>query len=145
MTLFTIATAVWIGAIVFQSAIVAPAVFATLNETAARAFLRTLFPRFFRFGLVCGALMLASLVLAGTVAGWSATTAGLAAGALLMTLLGATSLALVPRINAARDAGPDGATRFKRLHRASVLSTLAVLAIGIALIAVVGLNAAEGL
>ena len=144
-TLFTIAAAVWIGAIVFQSAVVAPAVFAVLSETEARGFLRILFPRFFRLGLVCGALMLASLVLSGSVAGWSAAMAGLAAGALLMTLLGAISLALVPRINAARDAGADGASRFKRLHGASVLLTLAILVVGIALIAVVALHAVQGL
>ena len=67
----TISAGVWIGAIVFQSAVVAPAVFVDLDEAAARSFLRTLFPRFFRLGLVCGALMLAALLGFGVFAGWT--------------------------------------------------------------------------
>lgn len=142
--LFTIAAAVWIGAIVFQSAIVAPAVFVDLDEAAARSFLRTLFPRFFRLGLVCGALMLASLVLAGSLGGWSATGVVLAAGTATMFALGGISLALVPHINAARDQGDAGAGRFRRLHGASVLLTIGVLLIGIALLALVAARAAPG-
>jgi len=41
--------------------------------------------------------------------------------------LAAGSLALVPRINAARDAGPAGAARFRRLHGLSVAINLAML------------------
>jgi uncharacterized membrane protein len=142
---FTVAAAVWVGAIVFQSAIVAPAVFGDLDETQARSFLRTLFPRFFRLGIVCGAVMLTSVGLFGMLGGWSATAATLAAGAMLMTLLAVASLALVPHINGARDAGSAGATRFRRLHGASVMLTLAVLLVGIALLVIVALHAARGL
>ncbi len=55
--LLIIPAATWLGSIVFQTAVVAPAVFVNLDEATARKFLRTVFPRFYRLGLVCGALM----------------------------------------------------------------------------------------
>lgn len=144
-SVMTISAAVWIGAIVFQSAIVAPAVFVDLDETAARSFLRTLFPRFFRLGLVCGALMLAALLAIGVVVGWTATAIALASIAGVMIVLETVSLALVPHINAARDAGEAGAAKFERLHRTSVLLTVAILLLGIAFLAIVAALAAAGI
>ncbi len=144
-TLMTIAAGTWTGAIVFQSAVVAPAVFVDLDEAAARSFLRTLFPRFFRLGLVCGALMLAALLGLGVAAGWTATTIVLAAMTSVMIVLEAISLALVPHINAARDAGQAGEARFTRLHRTSVLLTVVILLLGIAFLAIVAARAAAGI
>lgn len=143
--LMTISAGVWIGTIVFQSAVVAPAVFVDLDEAAARSLLRTLFPRFFRLGLVCGVLMLAALLGFGIVAGWTATTGALASMASVMIVLEAISLALVPHINAARDAGQAGQARFERLHRASVLLTVTILLLGIAFLAIVAARAAVGI
>ncbi len=143
--LMTISAGTWTGAIVFQSAVVAPAVFVDLDEAAARSFLRALFPRFFRLGLVCGALMLAALLGLGVVAGWTATTIALASMTSIMIVLEAISLALVPRINAARDAGQAGEARFARLHRISVLLTVVILLLGIAFLAIVAARAAAGI
>ena len=142
---FTLAASAWLGAIVFQSAVVAPAVFAELDDAAARAFLRTLFPRFFRLGLVCGALMIASLVASVTAEGWSTTLAALAAVSAVMIVLNAISLAMVPHINAARDAGEAGDTPFRRLHRTSVLLTLAVMVLGTAALVIIAAHAAAGI
>ena len=142
--LLTISAGVWTGAIVFQSAVVAPAVFVDLNEAAARAFLRTLFPRFFRLGLICGALMLTGLLGLGAVAGWTTTVVVLACGTIVMIILEAISLAMVPHINAARDAGEAGHAKFTRLHRSSVLLTVAILLLGITILAVVAARAAAG-
>ena len=140
----TISAGVWIGAIVFQSAVVAPAVFVDLDEAGARAFLRTLFPRFFRLGLICGALMLAGLLGLGVVAGWTATVVVIASGTIVMVTLEAISLAMVPHINAARDAGEAGRLKFTRLHRTSVLLTVAILLLGIAILSTVAARAAAG-
>ena len=133
----TISAGVWIGAIVFHSAVVAPTVFVDLDEAAARSFLRTLFPRFFRFGLACGALMLAALVGLSRVVDWTATLVFLMAGTGVMMILETISLAMVPHINAARDAGQAGHAKFARLHRTSVLLTVVILLLGIAILAVV--------
>ncbi len=140
----TIAAGVWVGAIVFQSAVVAPAVFVHLDEASARSFLRTLFPRFFRFGLTCGALMLAGVVGYGAAAGWSATLILLAAGTGVMIALESISLAMVPHINAARDAGEFGRAKFARLHRTSVLLTVTILLLGVLILAVFAAGAAAG-
>jgi hypothetical protein len=134
-TLLLIAAAgAWIGAIVFQSAVVAPTVFVDLDESAARVFLRRLFPRFFKLGLVCGALMLAGLALVGFDA---PNALPIAALTVAMLVLEAASLWMVPAINAARDAGEAGKARFDRLHRLSVLFTVVILLLGIGVIALV--------
>ena len=60
-----------------------------------------------------------------------------------MTVLAIISLALVPRINAARDEGEAGAARFESLHRLSVLLTVLILLAGIVvLVLIAGLAAA---
>jgi hypothetical protein len=133
-TLLTVAAGVWIGAIVFQSAIVAPTVFVDLDESAARGFLRRLFPRFFKLGLVCGGLMLAGLALAGFDMPQGRAIAALT---VVMLVLEAASLWMVSAINAARDAGAAGKARFDRLHRLSVLFTVLILVLGIAVIGLV--------
>lgn len=133
-TLLLVAAGTWVGAIVFQSAVVAPTVFVDLDESAARAFLRRLFPRFFKLGLVCGVLMLAGLALVGFDAPNAALIAALTT---VMLVLEAISLWMVPAINAARDAGEAGKTRFENLHRLSVLFTVLILLLGIGVIAVV--------
>jgi len=143
--ILTVSAGIWVGAIVFQSAVVAPAVFVDLDEDAGRSFLRTLFPRFFRLGLACGALMLASVLSFAFFSGWSATAGILASVTSIMILLEAISLAMVPHINAARDAGEAGHAKFTRLHRTSVLLTLAILLLGITLLAMVAASAAPGM
>ena len=97
-------------------------------------FLRGLFPRFYRLGLVCGGLMLAGLALLSIRYGSDGWLSTLVAVTLVMVLLEAGSLTLVPRINAARDAGAEGARRFDRLHRLSVSLTIVVLILGATLL-----------
>lgn len=140
-SLVTISTAVWVGAIVFQAAVVAPSVFATLEESQAHMLLRTLFPRFFRLGLACGSVMLASVLVLIAVEGGNSALAGLAGVVLIMLLLAGMALRMVPSINAARDAGAAGRTRFDRLHQLSVLLTVSMLALGVAVL--IGLSDAR--
>lgn len=137
-TLLLIAAAgTWIGAIVFQSAVVAPTVFVDLDESTARVFLRRLFPRFFRLGLICGVLMLVGLALVGFDAPNALPIAALTAA---MLILEAASLWMVPAINAARDAGAAGKARFDRLHRLSVLFTVVILFLGIGVLALISVG-----
>jgi len=134
--LITLATATWVGAILFQSAVVAPAVFAELDGDSARRFLRALFPRFYRLGLVCGALMAAGIVTLVGSTGWSRPLVLLALATSAMILLQALSLWMVPHISAARDA--EAAARFGRLHRLTVLLTVVVLLFGLCILGVIG-------
>lgn len=143
--LFLIALSTWVGTIVFQSAIVAPAVFVALETESARRFLRTLFPRFFRLGIVCGSIMIAGTVALGMLAGWSGRLPAIAGLSTVMLLLQIVSLKMVPWINAARDAGKSAATRFHVLHRRSVVLTVIVLLLGTTALGIVGASAVTGL
>lgn len=143
--LLTISAATWVGAILFQSVIVAPAVFVDLDMGSARRFLRTLFPRFYRLGVGCGLLMAAGILMLVGFAGRSSSLLAVAAATALMLVLELISLWLVPRINAARDAGEAAAGRFERLHRLSVILTVIILLLGIAVLSFVGVKAAPGL
>jgi hypothetical protein len=137
---FIIAIATWVGAIVFQSAVVAPTVFATVDESQARAFLRALFPRFFRLGLACGAIMTVSIAASAWMSGWTAALSILSGLTAAMLAFEAGSLWLVPHINAARDAGDAGVARFQTLHRLSVLFTVIILLLGIVVLTVIALS-----
>lgn len=139
--LITIATGTWVGAILFQSAAVAPVVFTELERDAARRCLRSLFPRFYRMGLGCGGIMLAAVAFGALLAGWSNSLRVIAAATSLMLVLQYASLRLVPRINSARDAGETGNRLFERLHRLSVAMTVVVLLLGILILSVIGANA----
>ena len=143
--LFLIALSTWVGTVVFQSAIVAPAVFAALEADSARRFLRTLFPRFYRLGILCGASMMAGIIALGLVAGWSGRLPAIATLSAIMLLLQIVSLKMVPSINAARDAGEAGASRFHKLHRLSVGLTVIVLLLGIIALGIVGTSAVTAL
>lgn len=134
LILTQLAAAVWVGAIVFQSFIVAPLVFRRLRPDPAQAFLRAVFPRFFRLGIACGGLVMVGLTTAAVAANGAAMPTWLFAAAATMTAAAAWALALIPGINAARDAGAAGATRFRRLHGLSVGLTLLNLALGISVL-----------
>ncbi|MFK8031292.1 MAG: DUF4149 domain-containing protein [Gammaproteobacteria bacterium] len=145
LAILTTAAAVWIGAIVFQSAIVAPVVFVNLDEASARVFLRTLFPRLFKLGLACGAIMAASLAYVGYASGWTTAITTIALAIVLMVVFGAASLAMVRHINAAKDAGSAGVARFKQLHRANVSLTMLILLLGIFVLYLIAHRASLGL
>lgn len=114
-----------VGVVVFQTAILAPTVFKTLEAEPAGRLLRALFPRFFRLLAVLGAATLASLWLSGGGTGLRYLLAG------LTVVLSIACAALVPATNRARDA--DDRAAFRRLHTASVVMTLAILLANLAL------------
>jgi len=103
-------TAAQVGVIATVSVLVAPMVFRALEPSAAGAFLRRLFPRYF---VTAAGLALAAAVLAAWGGSWGVALA-LAGDAACF----AGARALVPWINAAKDRGD---ARFGQLHRASTL------------------------
>ncbi len=133
LSIANLVVAVQVGAIVFHSAVVAPTVFRQLDEASARRFLRTIFPSFYRLGLYCGVIATVALAVAAPGSDSSLILACLA-GAIVMTILEVASLRLTPVINAARDRGEVQHARFERLHRLSVVLTLIVLLLGIAIL-----------
>ena len=102
------------GAILFQTAIVAPVVFTTLDAENASKFLRKIFPRFFMVIFILGisALIVSSVFLSiqGIV------IAAVTAISMIISYL------VVPATNKARD--EDRSTAFRRLHTLTVVLTL---------------------
>jgi hypothetical protein len=105
-----------LGAMLFFAAVVTPLVFAHFPEADAGAFIRRLFPRYYDVLAIVTAL--GSLFALGSVVG--------ALMSAVMVLFVVSRFWLMPRINAARDAGREA--RFALLHRASVLINLVQMA-----------------
>lgn len=114
-----------VGVVVFQTAILAPTVFKTLEPEAAGRLLRALFPRFFRLLAALGATTSLALWLSDDGTALRYLLAG------LTVVLPTVCAALVPATNRARDA--DDRPGFRRLHTASVVMTLVVLLANLAL------------
>lgn len=136
-SIYLVAMTAWVGSILFFSFAVAPIIFKVLGAEAGGRFVRALFPRYYLWGAICGAVALPSFVavplsfpeLRGLWVGVQAMV--ILAGTLVMLYCGNS---LTPAINAARDAGPDSNARFDRLHRLSVRLNGLVLILGLGLL-----------
>lgn len=136
-SVYVLALAAWVGSLLFFSFGVAPIIFRVLGAEAGGRFVRALFPRYYAWGAVSGAIALPAYLgvplsfpeLRGPMVGVQALV--ILAGTLSM-LYGGNSL--TPAINAARDAGPEGKARFDRLHRRSVRLNGLVLVLGVGLL-----------
>ena len=134
---YLIALAAWVGSVLFFSFGVAPILFKVLGAEAGGRFVRALFPRYYLWGAIAGAVALPAYLgvplsfpeYRGPRVAVEALT--IVAGTLIM-LYGAN--ALVPAINAARDAGLAEHARFDRLHRRSVRLNALVMVLGLALL-----------
>jgi len=119
-------TALLLGGMVFYALFMTPLVFAKLERPVAAQFLRAVFPIYYQVMTVLAVLSALPI--------WyrmeAITLAGVAAAFVLVKVM------LLPPINRARDARDAGdtmgETRFKRLHRLSVLINLAqMIAVGV--------------
>lgn len=112
--------AVWLGAIILFSFVVAPTVHGVLEKQDAARLLRNLFPRYYALGIVCGA----AGILTGLAAG---ADLRVTAPLVIATVLTAYARqVLAPALDAARSAADDDT--FERLHVTSVRMNLVVLA-----------------
>jgi multisubunit Na+/H+ antiporter MnhB subunit len=131
-SIYLVALAAWLGAILFVSFGLAPIIFKVLDGPNAAKFVRAMFPRYYVWGATAGAIALPAVLggplafpadLRGPIVGLQAGL--ILAGILIMLYCGNS---LTPAINAARDRGPDQAAHFSQLHRRSVwLNGLAML------------------
>ena len=121
LTLFLIS--IWVGSIIFFSAIIAPTVFKALDEKNAGIFLRAFFPKYYIFGIILGFIAL--------ILGIKAMSLILVSMVVAMILLSIISRLMIPAINTARDMGVEGVSRFKKLHTLSVFLNILTLIIGL--------------
>jgi uncharacterized membrane protein len=136
-SVYLFALAAWVGSILFFSFAVAPVIFRVLGAEAGGRFVRALFPKYYAWGVVCGAIALPALVAAPLAfpeykGYWVGVQAMLILAGILIFLYCGNSL--TPAINAARDEGPAGAERFDRLHKRSVRLNAVALLLGLVLI-----------
>lgn len=132
---YLLSLAVWVGSLVFFSFVAAPAVFRALPREAAGQAVAAIFPTYYALGWVAGGLALAATLAGAALAGvWTRALlwrAGLLALMLALSLY--AGLVLLPRVRAARAAGDEAARM--RAHRAAVALNLAVIASGVAVVA----------
>jgi uncharacterized membrane protein len=136
-SIYVIALAAWVGAILFFSFAVAPLTSRVLGPEIGGKFVRAIFPRYYAWGAIAGAVALPAYVAVplcypeyrGPMIGLQAM---LILGCILVMLYAGNSL--TPSINAARDAGPESQVRFDRLRRRSVQLNALVLVAGIGLL-----------
>ena len=136
-SVYVIALTSWFGSILFFSFGVAPIIFQALSPESAARFVRTLFPRYYLWGAISGAIALPAS-LGGPLThnelrgpGVAVQAFAILGGILVMLYCGNT---LTPQINAARDQGPAGKPRFDALHRRSVQLNSLVLLMGLGLL-----------
>ena len=122
----TVLISIWIGVIVFFSAIIAPTVFKTLDEKSAGVFLRAFFPKYYLFAIVIGLAALALIMI------FNIEMSNILYIAIVsMTILSIISRFMIPMINNARDMGEKGKQKFNRLHALSVSLNVITLLIGL--------------
>ena len=122
----TVLISIWIGVIVFFSAIIAPTVFKTLDEKSAGVFLRAFFPKYYLFAIVIGLAALALIMI------FNIEMSNILYIAIVsMTVLSIISRFMIPIINNARDMGEKGKQKFNRLHALSGSLNVITLVIGL--------------
>ena len=122
----TVLISIWVGVIIFFSAIIAPTVFKTLDEKSAGVFLRAFFPKYYLFAIVIGLAALALIMI------FDIKVSNILYIAIVsMTILSIISRFMIPMINNARDMGENGKEKFNRLHMLSVSLNVITLVIGL--------------
>ena len=144
--IFLLSWGLWIGSIVFFSFLVAPTAFGALEVENAGKFMRTVFPRYYLLGLLCGLVLLAS---GGALIGthcWPSKGGAIVLSMVLgmMVIVLWARQRLLPRMDSLReeayrarekdddDGREEVLARWQRLHRLSVRLNLLVLLLGLA-------------
>jgi hypothetical protein len=134
---YVIALSAWVGSTLFFSFGVAPIIFRELGAEMGGKFVRVLFPRYYLWGAISGAVALPAFVAGplcyqeyrGPMVGVQALAV---IGGILAMLYGGNSL--TPAINRARDCRPVDHEQFERLHRRAVWLNAVTMVLGLVLL-----------
>jgi hypothetical protein len=136
-SVYVLAMSAWTGSTLFFSFVVSPTIFRVLGPEAGARFVRALFPRYYMWGAIAGAVALPAYVAAPLCfPEYRGTGVGIQAMVILtctLVMLYAGN-SLTQAINAAGDAGPGANAQIKRLHRGTVGFNAFVLASGVGLL-----------
>lgn len=137
--LLLLALGIWLGSIIFFSFVVAPVLFRVLSPSDAGKVVRAVFPVYYLIGMGCGVVAVLTLWGLTSGPGWAPATLWQVGLLLVMVLINLYARqSLMPRINAARDAGQMQQQQFDRLHRQSVILNGVVLLLGLIVMALIG-------
>ncbi len=136
-SVYLVALAVWIGSSMFFWFGIAPIIFSVLGGETGGKFVRAVFPRYYLWGAIAGAVALPAYVAGplcyheyrGTMVGVQALA--IISGILIM-LYGGNSL--TPAIDQASGGGQGGRERLERLHRRAVGLNVFVTVVGLSLL-----------
>ena len=138
--LYRLAIACWIGGACLFTFVLTPIIFKSFNRDMAGGIVGALFPGYFKWGLLWGAIALAAILMSPTVK-HRTIAAVIIAGMLALTLVQAIVIepkaaALKREITSFETTSKDDPqrVRFRKLHGISAVSNLAVIGGGIVLI-----------
>ena len=114
----TFLSGIIVGMIIFQSSVIAPTIFSTLDEKNAGKIIRNIFPKLFKIIAFMGFYMtIASILINSDLINQVAYVITF----LLMTI----NFLIIPETNKSRDEGNN--KKFRFLHSISVLTTMLIL------------------
>ena len=139
-SLYFLAIACWVGGAALFTFVLTPVIFRSYNRDMAGGIVGVLFPGYFYWGLVCGAVALVVVLLSPAIRHRTLVAAILVA---MLTLTSVQSFVIEPKAAALKQAIPSFETtpkddplrvQFSKLHAVSAASNLAVIGGGMVLI-----------
>ena len=136
---YRLALALWVGGAALFTFILTPALFKSFDRDTAGNIVGVLFPGYFRWGLVLGAITLFCLLL---VRGWQWVTSAIIV-VIMLLMTSVQAFVIEPQAAAIKKEIPSFVTtpadhplrqKFKKLHGISAVGNLGVIGGGIALI-----------
>ena len=138
--LYRLAIACWVGGTSMFTFILTPTIFKSFNRDVAGGIVGVLFPGYFKWGLVCGVIALATVFMSSTV---KHKTICAVIIAVMLAITSVQAFVIEPKATALKNAIPSFETtpkddplriQFGKLHGVSAAGNLVVIGGGIALI-----------
>ena len=139
--LYRLAIACWVGGTSLFTFVLTPTIFKSYNRDTAGGIVGVLFPGYFKWGLVCGVIALATIFMSSTV---KRKTIAVVIILVMLAITSVQAFVIEPKAAALKKAIPSFETtpqddplrvQFRKLHGVSAVSNLTVIGGGIALIA----------
>jgi hypothetical protein len=136
---YRLAIACWVGGATLFTFVLTPTIFKSFNRDTAGGIVGTLFPGYFKWGLVCGGVALATIFLS-TV---KHKTIAAVIIAVMIAITSAQAFVIEPKAAALKKEIPSFETtpkddplriKFRKLHGVSAVSNLVVIIGGVALV-----------
>jgi hypothetical protein len=138
--LYRLAIACWVGGTSLFTFVLTPAIFKSFSRDTAGGIVGVLFPGYFRWGLVCGVIALATVFISS---GIRYKTAAAVIIAVMLAITSVQAFVIEPKAAALKKVIPSFETtpredplrvQFRKLHGVSAVSNLLIIGGGVALI-----------